>query len=303
MDNILLVAVCLAAGALFRALRVLPDSAPKVLTALVLNLALPAVAVRYAHQLPLRADLLFAGLMPWLTFFLGLPLLWLGCRALNLDRTTYASLALTCAMGNTGFVGLPMIEAFYGQEWMWVGVLCDQTGTFLVLSLPGLFLATWFAGKRPSLAASLKRIATFPPFWGMLLGLATRPLAYPDWFAGLLEGLSHTLTPLAMLAVGCSLRPVFPASARRALCLGLTYKLLLAPVMMLGLYVGLLDLSGDAVRVTLFEAAMPPIVLGSVLAMEYDLEADLPPVLLGAGIPLSLATLPVWWWVLERVVP
>jgi predicted permease len=43
-------------------------------------------------------------------------------------------LILTAGLGNTSFLGFPIIEALYGQEGMKTAILVDQPGTFVVLS-------------------------------------------------------------------------------------------------------------------------------------------------------------------------
>ena len=49
---------------------------------------------------------------------------------------TTGGLILSGSLANTSFVGLPMIEAFYGVSFLGVGVLMDQLGTYTALSRP-----------------------------------------------------------------------------------------------------------------------------------------------------------------------
>jgi hypothetical protein len=55
------------------------------------------------------------------------------------------------------------------------------------------------------------------------------------------------------------------------------------------------------VRVTLVEAAMGPMITGAIVAVEHGLDAELCSLLVGAGIPLSLITVPLWAKLLERL--
>ena len=48
------------------------------------------------------------------------------------------ALMLAGGLANTSFVGLPMIEAFFGAPSMATGILIDQLGTYLVLSTLGI---------------------------------------------------------------------------------------------------------------------------------------------------------------------
>jgi predicted permease len=50
--------------------------------------------------------------------------------------------------------------------------------------------------------------------------------------------------------------------------------------------------------VTVFEAAMGPMIGASIVAMDYELDPPLVTLMVGIGIPVSFLTLPAWWYVL-----
>jgi predicted permease len=54
-------------------------------------------------------------------------------------------------------------------------------------------------------------------------------------------------------------------------------------------------------QVTLFEAAMAPMITAGIIAVDHDLNPSLVTLMLGIGIPLSFLTLPGWWWLLRGV--
>jgi predicted permease len=56
-------------------------------------------------------------------------------------------------------------------------------------------------------------------------------------------------------------------------------------------------LSGDGqvLNVTVFEAAMAPMIGASIVAIDHELDPPLVTLMVGLGIPLSFVTLPVWW--------
>jgi predicted permease len=47
--------------------------------------------------------------------------------------------------------------------------------------------------------------------------------------------------------------------------------------------------------VTVFEAAMAPMIGASIVAIDHELDPPLVTLMVGLGIPLSFVTLPVWW--------
>jgi len=76
--------------------------------------------------------------------------------------------------------------------------------------------------------------------------------------------------------------------------IGLGFKMVLAPMAVWALYGGVFRHSGPAFQVTIFEAAMAPMIGASIVAMEHKLNAPLATLMIGIGIPLSFLTLPLW---------
>ncbi len=297
MSNLILLAVCLLAGILLRASGKVGAEGSKPLNLAVLYVALPALILEHVHALRFERSLLFPALMPWLVFAVGAGLFLLLWRFGVLGREATGALCLTAALGNTSFVGLPMIEAYYGKGLLGVGVMADQLGTFLCLNIPGIFLATWLAareGEKISAAETILKALLFPPFLILVVAVALRPFEYPEWAHALLTRLGDTLTPLSLLSVGIQLRFSGLASRGRELGIGLGYKLLAAPLLALAVFGLLLGARGPVFQVTIFEAAMAPMITGSIVAQEYGLDGELAALLVGVGIPVSFLT--IWGW-------
>lgn len=300
MNNFILLLTCFGLGMVLRASGRLPDSAPAALNGFVVNVSLPALTLLTVHALKPEPQLVFAALMAWLLLGFGAVFFWLVGRALKLPRTTVGALVLTGSLANTSFVGLPMIEIWYGKEAMGIGIVADQLGSYFALSTVGLVLAGVFAGaSRFDARAAARKILTFAPFVAMVLALALMPLAYPPWFEALLQRLSATLVPLALVSVGFQLRLSQMRGRLPVLGLGLGFKLLLGPALILLVYAGLLGQRGTVIQVSVFEAAMGPMIGAAVVAMDHDLDPALVTLMVGLGIPLSFITLPAWAWVLS----
>jgi predicted permease len=62
------------------------------------------------------------------------------------------------------------------------------------------------------------------------------------------------------------------------------------------LYAGLIGLRGRTTEVTMFEAAMPPQIGGSIVAIQYGLDAKLISLMVGVGTVAAFLTLPAWSW-------
>jgi predicted permease len=298
MSNIAVLVVCLIIGMLLRASRRLPENATTTINGFITNVALPALIVVYIHGTEPRIELVGAVLMPWLLFALGAALFWALARTFQFTRGTTGALMMLGGLGNTSFVGLPMIESFYGAGFLSIGILIDQLGTYLVLSTLGILVASLYSGESTSLNDVARRVATFPPLLAMLLALALAPVPFPDWLTATLQRLGGTLAPLALVSVGMQLRLGALADNRIALAAGLAFKLLLGPALLALAYVELMEEQPQMMRVIVFEAAMAPQIGASIVAIQHNLNPPLVTLMVGVGTLLSFVTLPLWWLLL-----
>jgi predicted permease len=301
MNNIILLILCFVAGILLRRARLMPDNAPATLNSFIIHISVPALALLYIHELKLSGDIVLVVAMAWLCFGLAAGFFWWMGRTLKFSRGTVGALILTGGMGNTAFFGLPMIEAYYGHQGMATGIVIDQTGSFLVLSTLAIIVAGIYSSGRPTAASIVRSILRFPPFIALAVALLLLPVVYPEWLVVVLKRLGDTLAPMALLSVGLQLRLGHLAGNGQKLAIGLGFKLLLVPLLIFLLYVPLLGAHGQAIQVTLFEAAMPPMIAASIIAQEHDLDPNLATLMVAVGLPLSFLTLSGWWWVLQGV--
>lgn len=293
-DAFALVLAMLALGYAFQRLRVLPGGAAQTLNLVVLYVCLPAAVLRYAPRLELAPSLLGIVAVPWLLLAATVVLVAGVARALRLREEERAVLLLTVALGNTSFLGYPLTRALIGEHALPWAVVYDQFGAFLILSTFGLWVLARYGGDaRPTPRQMLARVLRFPPLWALLLGFTVMPADPPAWIAGGLQRLAEALLPLAMLAIGLSVRLTLPREELAPLAAGLGLKLAVMPALAL-LLVPWLGLSGDMARTTVLESAMPPMVTAGALAIAHNLAPRLAAAMVGYGLLLSLLSLP-WW--------
>jgi predicted permease len=170
-----------------------------------------------------------------------------------------------------------------------------------VRSTLAIIVAGIYSSGRPTAASIVRSILRFPPFIALAVALLLLPVVYPEWLVVVLKRLGDTLAPMALLSVGLQLRLGHLAGNGQKLAIGLGFKLLLVPLLIFLLYVPLLGAHGQAIQVTLFEAAMPPMIAASIIAQEHDLDPNLATLMVAVGLPLSFLTLSGWWWVLQGV--
>jgi predicted permease len=301
MPNLILLIACFLLGILMRRIGRFPDATPSVLNGFIINISLPALTLLYVHELPIDRSLAYPTAMAWVLFGLGVIFFVTLGRAAGWSRGTIGGLILVGGLANTSFLGLPMIETFYGEEHLGLGILIDQLGSYMVLSTLGILIAVTYAAGAASPAAIAKKILTFPPFQAVLLALALKPIEYPVGAEIVLGKLGATLAPLALVSVGYQLRLGELRGRLAALSAGLAFKLVMGPAMIMALFAGALGAGGTLIQVTIFEAAMAPMIGASIVAIEHKLDPPLITLMVGIGIPLSFLTLPLWWYVLQGI--
>src|SRR5271165_3049319 len=296
MNNYVLLGACFIFGILLRYSGRLPNNAAAALNGFVVHISLPALTLTYVHGLKLDASLILPALMAWVMFGIGCGFFWQAGRMLGFSRATTGGLMLTGGLANTSFIGLPMIETFYGPQFLGIGILIDQLGSYFVLSTLGILVASLFSsGRTISVQAVIRKIALFAPFQAFVLALLLMPLDYPAWLDELLKRLGATLVPIALVSVGYQLQLSHVQDRAVALTVGLLFKLVIAPTLILVLFARWLSGDGQVLNVTVFEAAMAPMIGASIVAIDHELDPPLVTLMVGLGIPLSFLTLPVWW--------
>lgn len=293
MGNLFVILICLVIGLLLQKDRRLPDSLAPSLNTYVIYVALPALILFEIQHLVLDARAFLPVVFAWLMMFASAFFIWVVAKRAGWSRSVTGALMLTVPLGNTGFVGIPLVEALLGKEAVAYAILYDQFGTFIALNTLGSFIAAYYSGGSTSWKSLARVIASFPPFIALLVAFITLPLHFPDWFSSVLQRISSTLVPVVMVAVGLQWRLRLERDIVGPLAVGLIATLFLTPLLAWSL-LQFLGISGLAAQVVVLEAAMPAMISAGVLAMNYQLAPRLASSLVGYSLLLSLVT--VWAW-------
>ncbi len=296
MSAFLLLITCPALGWLFARRGWMPAGTHGVINAWLLRVAFPALVLEQIPRLQWDSTLLFAAATPWIVILGAATLIPLVGRRLGWSRASIGALVLTCGLGNTAFIGLPMIQALAGPQALGPALLSDQIGSFLALSTMGVILAGLYAGDRIEPRELLRRLMRFPPFIALALALLVRLLfgGWPEPVSFVLHRLGDTLTPLALFSVGLVFR--FGALRGRAqlVAVGLAWKLVLAPLAAVALAL-VSGVGGLPMTVGVLQAAQGPMITAGILAQEHRLDPELVTLTVGLGILLSFVTAPLWF--------
>ena len=221
---------------------------------------------------------------------LGVLLALSASRLFGWSSEVKAVLLLTLPLGNTSFLGLPMIEAFFGSEMVSYGIIYDQFGSFLILSTYGPLILALYSKQEQSVAGIARKVLTFPPFLALLVAVCfANPLQQPD-ITRCFAMIGSSLVPVVMFAIGMQLKVKLAPGQTWAFFYALSVKLLAIPFFVFFI-VQLMGLDTDASRIAVFEAGMPPMVTAGAMAVTAGLAPRLAAALVGWGILFSFASL------------
>ncbi len=298
MSALLLLFVCLVLGVLVARFAKPPAGIVPGINWWVINVALPALVLELISKVTFDPQLWFLVATMWITFF-GVWLVFglLGPR-LGWSRGRIGALVLVCGLGNTSFMGYPLMQALHGREGLTLAVVADQLGCFPLLASAGVMVASIYAGRTPEPGTIVKRILTFPAFVSLVIGIVVGRLGgWPAALDSVFVPLGATLTPLALFSVGLQFKFRLGKHELGAVSAGLGWKLLLAPLLCLAIG-RLAGVHGLVLTIGVLQAAMAPMISAAILADEYDLDPALANTILSVGIVLSLATIPLGNWML-----
>jgi len=294
MENFIITICYLIIGMVLRRVSKFPKESANVLNLFVIYVSLPALILLKVPQLTFSRQLLVPTLMPWGMLLFSAVLVLILSRIMGWDKSVTGALLLLVPLGNTSFLGIPMVNAFFGESGIPYAIFYDQLGSFLALATYGTVILAYYGGdEKPKLKNIVWRTITFPPFIALLSAiLALKGFSYPTAAKTLLISLAATLVPVVMVAIGFQLTVKLSSSVIKPLCAGLLIKLVIAPATAL-LICAILNLDSQAARVSVFEAGMPPMVSAGALAIIGGLSPRLTAALVGFGVIMSFVTLPV----------
>ena len=203
------------------------DSLLKRINLFILYVPLPATILLNIPKIQWSLSTVPIMMTSWVVFACACLFFITVGRLKSWEPKLIVCLILTAGLGNTSFVGYPIIRALYGEEAIKFAVLIDQPGTFMICSTFGVFLATKFSTPMPILKV-IRKILIFPPFIAFVLSLMMGSRLAP--MDDTLRILGWLLPPLAFISVGLQLNWKAMMEEATGLKWGLGFKLILAPI-------------------------------------------------------------------------
>jgi predicted permease len=300
MENIILIVLCLIIGLVLQNIKEIPNGFSRSLNIFVIYVSVPALVLLNVPELKFSSDLLIAVIMPWLMLVVAVIAILALAKLFHWSREVVGILLLVIPLGNTSFLGFPLVSSFFGEAALPYAVIYDQLGSFLALAIYGSIVLAIYSSKKEqvSILSITKSVLKFPPFISFILALLFSSYLTSKQVTVVLSPLAATLVPVIMVAVGYNMRFKLSKEELSPLILGLSIKLLLLPFTAF-LIVYFLGLNSVVAKVSVFEAGMAPMITAGALAVMAGLSPRLSSAIVGYGLLVSLVTLPLLYHLLR----
>ena len=289
LNQILMLMLIMLIGLLLRKRDILGDQGMKAINTIVLSVAWPAMVLSLTQREGERIasqDFLWMLLVSGLVFFVGsLAVFFLYARKLpERKQAVYAAL---CGMPNTGFVGLPIVQAAYGAQ----GVLY-LTACIVSFNLVWWTLFVRLFGGRAKLSQLLKNI-------GLMASVAAGflyvyQIKIPEPFVSTVHQLGVLNTPLTMLLLGARLPELWPPQMLRDqhMWSSLGVRLVGMPLIV-SVLLRLLGISGLPLQVLTLVCALPCANSVQLFAEKYGKDYALASKAISLSLLLCVVTIPL----------
>lgn len=304
MSNLILLFLCLFLGIFLRKVKLFPENGHLALNAFVVNISLSSLSLYYIPKIEMNWQVIFPVAVQWLNILLAIPFFVLIGRKMNWSKGMIGALILGAGLGNSSFIGIPVIHALYGESGMKTVMLVDQPGGFVALFTVGIAVANYFSGGRSSVKETILKIVKYPPFIAFTIAVLLNifSLQIPTDLDEVFAKLGATTVPLALVSVGSQLRWQKFESEKKPLVLALVFKLILFPLLIFILYFFIFNQRGEMIEISFLEAGMAPMITAGIIANTHNLQPKLTNLIIGIGIPLSFLTLAFWYFVMKYFV-
>lgn len=291
LDPVLPIAMFLLFGYLYK---ILYHDNSKQLIEFIIYFSLPGIIFSKIYPLTLSGTILGLILMFIGFILLNLALAYIIGKLMRLERLTLATFMIMATFGNTSFIGLSYIDAFYGQDYIFYGIIYDIFGSFFLLVTVGMFIINWGTGKKNDTKSILKSLLLFPPTIMFFLTIFAKNFEVPTFLLLTSETIGSTLVPIAMVAIGMKLELKNIFVKFPVVTMAITIKMIIVPVIVLIGFQTFYGIDETWIKVTIIEVAMPPMTMATVLAIKGGLDEKIAINSLVLGVLLSLFTISMY---------
>ena len=294
--TIISIIVMIFIGVLLKKLDILKTEDNETLNKIVVNVALPCMIFNalYTANVSLLPDLSILTVFILLCSLIVGIITYLILKFLGYDNKALWSILVVVVLGNTGFLGYPISQGIFGAEGLVRAAFCDLATSIIFIAV-SIILIIIFDG---SIKTAIKKIVTFMPLWGIILGILLNVFSIPigEFGSSIVNYLGGSTVPLIMISLGLSLNLRGFKRHFKEVSLASIIKLVIYPLLAICI-LSILGIAGLEYKIGLLEAMMPSAMLALILSLQFKLDSDLTSDCIFTDTLLSLITIPIFLFI------
>ncbi|NEQ98634.1 MAG: AEC family transporter [Cyanothece sp. SIO2G6] len=222
------------------------------------------------------------------------------------ERSSFMNASM---LGNTGYLGYPIILTLVPQKYFAWAVFYDTLGSTLASYGLAVVLASHIGQTQKGTSRKIAEFPTLrimavvqqigqtliktPALWGFTLGLSAKSVHLPQMLETGLQWGAWGVISSALLLLGMRLSQLDSWHHLRPAIASLGIKMLITPLI-IGLGLKWMGLETFPLMVLVLQMGMPPAFATLIIAEAYGLERNLTVTTLAIGSVIILTTLPIW---------
>lgn len=312
--------------------RLLPRSVPLRLGQILLRVGIPISVLAFLYRTNLSGWIWVAPTTAWVAMLSGAMFAWLWIElgrgdeqlkllATGLDTASseekavvsqwaepvQGSFFLAMMIGNTGYMGFPVVLNLVGPDYFAWALFYDLLGSFFGTYVLGVAIAAKYGtAQRLSRTELLQQVLKNPVLWGMGVGLVLRLLAdlkifiLPSLVEESLKGMAWVSVNLALVLIGMQISQLKSLNKIKQAIPCLSIKMMLIPLVV-GTGLMFFGINFEPRLALVLQMGMPPAFATVVFAENYGLDRELAVTNVVFGFFVLLLLLPLWIWLFGPV--
>ena len=212
-------------------------------------------------------------------------------------QPTQGSFLLAMMVGNTSYLGFPVVLSLIGPEYFLWAVLYNTLATSPGLHGIGYMISANY-GNNPLAQrrkSPLQIIFGNPALWSFGFGFFFRHVPLPDLAENGLRTSAWSIVTLAIIMIGIQLSQLGKLQKLSQALICLAIKMIVVPLVV-GTGLMFLGVTGLPRLAIVLQMAMPPSIATVIYAIAYGLDKDLSVATVALGSVGLLMTIPMWLW-------
>ncbi|GAA5819689.1 MAG: AEC family transporter [Methanobrevibacter sp. CfCl-M3] len=273
-NTFLSIIILILIGYLLKKTELLKSDDVKPLNTILINILMPCMIfiALYTGDRNLFPKLWIMPFIPMLPALIVGLFTSITLKILNYSKVKILSFILVVILGNTAYMGYPIILGIFGSDGLIRAIFFDISTPILFLFVSILLTAKVNGDPK----AILKNLIGFPILWGFSLGIIFNifNIDIGSVLENTIENIGAAAIPIAMFCLGLSLSLSRMRKNFKVVSFVSLMKLILYPVLSFIICI-LLGLKGIEFNIGVIESAMPSSILSLALTINYNLDNEL----------------------------